>query len=192
MDPSLIEAAKAGNLETVEALLRSGAEADEADEKGWTALTFAAGQGDLAMVRLLVERGADPFKVGRDQRTPQMVALAAGHVEVVKYLCEAEDSRDAERARSLRPERQYARAYHLRDLKQFPGWSEIAAGSSEGSSDEQVVFVHQDFRVTESIWPDEKVIIDQASDSWREFCAQVLGFQVPSDIDLMVSSASSS
>src|SRR4051812_27789657 len=103
MDPSLIEAAKSGNLETVEALLNSGAEVDEADEKGWTALTFAAGQGDLTMVRLLVERGADPFKVGRDQRTPQMVALAAGHVEVVKHLCEAENNRDAERAKSLRP-----------------------------------------------------------------------------------------
>lgn len=192
MDQSLIEAARSGDLVKAEALLSSGAEVDETDEIGWTALTFAAGQGDMAMVRFLVERGADPFKVGRDERTPQMVALAAGHVEVMEYLRQTEDNLDAERARLLRPERLYSRAYHLRDLKQFSGWSEIAAADGEESSDDQIVFIHQDFRVTETIWPDEKVIIDQISDSWREFCANTLGFKVPSDSDLMVSSASSS
>jgi hypothetical protein len=188
MDQTLIDAAKSGDLGNADSFLSSGADVNQADEQQWTALAFAAGQGDLAMVRLLVERGADVFKVTRDKRTPQMIALAAGRVEVVKYLREIEDNLDPEKAMSFRSKRKYSRAYHLKDLQQFPGWPKDAAGSAEEkeTADDRIVFMHQDFSVTETIWPDKDLVFDQVTDSWREFCTHVLGFKVLSDFDLMI------
>ena len=205
-DLVLIEAVKAGEHGNARALIENGADLNQRDEAGWAPLNFAAGKGDLAMVRLLVEKGADPFQTGRDNRTPYMVALAAGRVEVVKYLSEVEGQTDPERARSLRPERKYSKAYHLRDLRSYPSWSEVRLNSKErqnGSdrpaahatnelSDDDVVFIHQDFTVTESIWHNENVIFNEINDSWREFCSSRLGYRVPTDLDLIVSNTEES
>lgn len=196
-DLALIEAVRAGQIADARTLLENGADVNQQDEAGWTPLNFASGRGDLATVRLLVETGADPFKSGRDNRTPYMIALAAGRVDVVKYLREVEDQTDPERARSLRREREYAKAYHLRDLRLYPDWSEERINwkdreNGPGESphdelaDENVVFIHQDFTVTESMWHDENVIFNRVSDTWREFCSSTLGFQVPTDLDLIV------
>ena len=122
---SLIEAVREGQLSTVTELLSSGIDVNEPGEQGWTALNWAAGRGDLEMVSLLVENGADVFKVGRDQRTPYMIALAAGQVEVVKFLRQAEDRVEGEKP--ARPERRYCKAYHLKELRQFPGLPRCAA-----------------------------------------------------------------
>src|SRR5215471_19355169 len=124
MDQALFEAAREGNLPTVEKLIDSGADVNQGDDQGWTPLNFAAGKGNLDMVKLLIKKGADPFKVGRDNRTPYMIALAAGRVEVVKHLREVEDATDPEKAKSFRPERKYCKAYYLKDLRQYPSWSE--------------------------------------------------------------------
>jgi hypothetical protein len=199
MDQGLIDAAKAGDVAAVQNFLNSGADVNQGDEQGWTLLNFAAGKGHLDLVKFLVERGADPFKVGRDRRTPYMIALAAGRVEVVKYLREAEDKTDPEKAKSFRPERKYCKAYHLNDLRAFSNWSESrinwkdkrdqAQAGEQGTgdfTDEKIVFIHQDFTVTESIWHEENVIFNEVSDQWREFCATALSFKVPTDLDLMV------
>jgi len=198
MDLALIEAAREGNQATAEKLIDSGADVNQGDEQGWTPLNFAAGRGDLAMVKLLIKKGADPFKVGRDNRTPYIIALAAGRVDVVKYLREVEDAHDPEKAESLRPERRYCKAYHLKDLKQYPAWSESRinwkekkdgkeADQSDGAfTDDKIVFIHQDFTVTESMWHNENVIYNQVDEPWREFCSNSLAFKVPTDLDLMV------
>lgn len=199
-DLALIEAVKTGQHAEARALLESGADVNQQDEAGWTPLNFAAGKGDLAMVRLLVETGADPFKTGRDNRTPYLIALAAGRAEVVKYLREVEDQTDPERARSLRPERKYSKAYHLRDLRRYPDWSEERINwknpreqaAPNELADEDVVFIHQDLTVTESMWHDENVIFNKVSDAWREFCSSRLGFQVPTDLDLIAQSSQAS
>ena len=73
---ALIEAAKTGDLAGVQAQLDSGAQADTTDEQGWTALSHAAGRGDLSIIKLLLNNGADVFKTGRDNRTPYLIALA--------------------------------------------------------------------------------------------------------------------
>src|SRR5262245_58951431 len=90
-DLTLIDAVNAGDSAAAEQLMMSGAEVNQKDEQGWTPLNFAAGKGDLPMTRLLIDNGADVFNVGRDRRTPYMIALAAGRVSVVKYLSEVED-----------------------------------------------------------------------------------------------------
>jgi len=203
MDQRIFELAKSEDLSGIREHLDSGADVNAGDDQGWTPLNHAAGKGDLAMVKFLVERGGDVFKVGRDNRTPYMIALAAGRVEVVKYLREVEDATNPEKAKSIRPERKYCRAYHLGDLRKFPGWSEsrinwkqqknVGPGqpdTTEHLTDTKVVFIHQDLTVTESMWHDENVIFNQTFSEWNEFCRDVLNFKVPSDLDLIAGSVS--
>lgn len=199
-DLGLLEAAKSGNHAEAEKLIKSGADVNQQDEQGWTPLNFASGRGDLAMVKLLVDGGADIFKVGRDQRTPYMIALAAGRVSVVKYLREIEKDYPGEKP--ARPEQKYCKAYHLADLRKFSSWSESRInwkeskdankektdGDAESAAfaDDKIVFIHQDFTVTDGVYHNENVIFNQVGGEWKEFCASSLGFKVPDDLDLIV------
>jgi ankyrin repeat protein len=203
-DLSLIEVVKSNDYAGAENLIKSGADINQQDEQGWTPLNFAAGKGNLSLVKLLVENGADIFKVGRDRRTPYMISLAAGHVPVVKYLMEAEAHYPGEKP--ARPERKYCKSYHLGDLRKYPAWSEgrinwkkksdnssNSNGNGNGNADgpftdDKIVFIHQDFTVTESVWHNENVLFNDADPSWKEFCVNSLNFKIPTDLDLIVPS----
>jgi hypothetical protein len=129
-----------------------------------------------------------------------MIALAAGRTPVVKYLKEAEDRYSGEKP--PRAERKYCKAFYLRDLRKYPAWSESRTnwkkrrGNSHGNgdhggedepfTDETVVFIHQDFTVTESVWQNENVIFNGVDSAWKEFCTDNLQFKVPDDLDLIV------
>ena len=189
-DSTLIEATKAGNYEKVEALIVGGEDINQQDEQGWTALNFAAGAGDLALVKLLVDKGADIFKTGRDLRTPCMIALAAGRDPVVDYLRKVEQSHPGEKPPRLAEK--YCKAYHLKDLRNFPAWCESVTNEKpsasgdmqdESSPNDQIVFIHQDYTVTESMWHNENVIFDNVDAAWIEFCAGSLGFKTPDLFD---------
>jgi uncharacterized protein len=197
----LIEAAKAGNASAVKQLLETGADVNHLDKDGWTALNWAAGKGDLEMIRLLLEHGADVFKVGTDLRTPRMIALAAGQVEAVRLLREAEDSQEGERP--TKPQREYAKAFYLSELRRFPGWVEISAGRKEASANgshssngagpngdgahatDEVVFLHGDYTVSLSFRRGEDVIFDHVTPEWIEFCNTDLQFRVPDELELV-------
>jgi len=191
----LVEAVRSGNSEAVRGLLEAGAELNREDKHGWTALNWAAGKGDLEMIELLLRHGADPFEVGRDLRTPSMIALAAGHVEAVKRLRQAEAQTKGEGAGQ--PERMYAAGYTLGELRRYPAWDEkklagggeaTAASNGEqtpGLTDDDVVFLHQDYKVTKSIWPDEDVIFDQVTEQWKDYCHGQLQFAVPDALELI-------
>jgi len=199
-DLQLIEAVKANNLAAVERLIQSGADLNQQDEHGWTPLNWAAGKGDIETIRLLIEKGADVFKVGADQRTPYLIALAAGHAEAVELLREAEEK--TVDSRSSRTEKKYCKAYYLSALRGFPDWTESkinwkektdqsGAEENRGFSEDDIIFIHQDFTVTQSIWHNENVIFDQVTPEWKEFCSGALKFKAPDDLDLIVSTASS-
>ena len=53
-------------------------------------------------------------------------------------------------------------------------------------ADDKIVFIHQDFTVTESMWQGENVIFNSVTPEWKEFCAGALAFKVPDDLDLIV------
>lgn len=198
----LIEAVKSGDRASVEELVAGGADLNEQDENGWTPLNWAAGRGDVEVVGLLLDKGAEVFKVGRDQRTPYMIALAAGRQETARLLREAEEAAQGESAN--RPERRYCSAYEVGRLREFPGWPKedarrLAANNGHANGDSaaeaaenEVVYLHQDFTVTRLIWHNEDVIFDQVTPEWKEFCVNSLKFKVPDDLDLIspVSSAS--
>ena len=194
---ALIAAVKAGDTGKAEAEIAAGADVNAPGaEQEWTALNFAAGKGDLAMVELLVKAGADVFKTGRDNRTPYKIAVAAGRAAVARYLATAEAAAggDAAKVSSRESEtRPYCRAYQLKELRRYERWSEgrtnwkapAGEASTAAFSDDDVVFLHQDFTVTQSMFHGENIIMGTVTLEWRSFCTGVLGFKVPDDFDLM-------
>ncbi|SRR6266436_2399372 len=193
----LIEAARIGQLAAVEELLQSGADVEQYDEQGWTAIKFAAGRGDLATVKLLVQSGANICQTGRDQRSPYMVALAAGHIEVARFLREAARTAEID---DQQLQRSYCRAYYLANLRRFPGWHENVidekndlnrAQEQQPLGDDSIVYLHQDYSVTRAMWPSERIIFADISQSWLEFCSTNLDFSVPDDFDLVASKSTS-
>ena len=193
-DLQLIDAVKTGQLAKVEEALNAGADIHQQDEQGWTPLNWAAGKGSVEIVSLLLNRGADVFRTGRDQRTPYKIALAAKHTDVARLLKKAEQAVDG--ASSDTTYGNYARAYLLGELRKFSDWREEKSnwtspadenGNSSELSDDDVVFLQEDFTVTQLIWPRENVIFSQTTPEWIEFCTQELQFKVPDDFDLIAS-----
>jgi outer membrane protein assembly factor BamB len=84
---ALREAARAGDVARIDALLASGAPIDAPARYGQTPLYFAAEKGHLAAVKRLVERGAN---VNAENsffaETPLEVALRENRLEVARHL----------------------------------------------------------------------------------------------------------
>lgn len=62
---ALREAATRGDLKTVEKLIEAKAPLDATNEYGRTALSMAAGKGQLDVMRMLIKAGADIEKADR-------------------------------------------------------------------------------------------------------------------------------
>ena len=95
---ALREAARAGDVARVDALLAAGAPVDAPARYGQTPLYFAAEKGHLAAARRLVERGANVN--AQDSFFGASVlgmALSGGHLELARYLLAhgAEDAASA-------------------------------------------------------------------------------------------------
>lgn len=83
----LIAAAKEGNEFLAEKWVDQGAKLDCTDDRfGGTPLHWAAFNGHLNVVELLVSRGAPIDATNNDGRTPLIMASAKGHRKVVRYL----------------------------------------------------------------------------------------------------------
>jgi ankyrin repeat protein len=88
--PTVPQAARAGDLNEVRALLTQGADVNETEGDGVTALHWAARRGDAAMVRVLLVAGANPRAATRAGRyTPLHLAAERGSGEVVQALVAA-------------------------------------------------------------------------------------------------------
>jgi len=173
----LVEAAKAGDVERIETLIASGADMEQSDDYGWTALNWAAGKGYTLIVQKLLDAGADIAHVGLDKRTAYRIALAAARVDSATLLQQAQQDKGI----GLDDEGQsYCKAYPLEALRKFPAWQEYQAGLDEGT----VVYLHQDFSVTLSMWRHENLVFDRRTPEWEAFCKQELAFSVPTELAL--------
>ena len=75
--------------EAVRILIDGNAKIDDTRRRGGTALSFAADRGNLEIVRMLVENGADiNVTDGEMGITPLMDSAYMNQYEVVKYLLE--------------------------------------------------------------------------------------------------------
>lgn len=193
-DVRLVDAVKAGDHAAARQLLAAAANVHQRAEQDWTPLNFAAGKGDLEMVRLLIEHGADVTVTGRDRRRPSAIARAANHAAVAQFLDDHEQKlgvwEDPATAR------RYCKAYYLRELARFPRWQagrknwsisaywpdDVKAMLGKPLEADDVVFLHQDFSVTRSMWHGEHVIFEDPGPDWVAFCTESLQFAIPSDM----------
>ena len=88
-DPGLIEAVKAGEVETVRALLDGGADVDAPASDGATALHWAVHRDDVGLVDLLLEAGADVTVANRYGVQPVALAAENGSAAILDKLLRA-------------------------------------------------------------------------------------------------------
>jgi cytohesin len=90
LNERLIEAARAGRLDEVEALLHDGAKVDARDDSLWTPLILAASTGSVETVQALLRAGADVnAQEGVNAYTALMYAARAGNIPLVRVLLDA-------------------------------------------------------------------------------------------------------
>lgn len=83
---ALFDAVRAGDPNEVRALLSAGADVDDADASGRTALMVAAEQDDAVMVELLLEAGADATQRTDEGVSVLTIAKAEASPDVVALL----------------------------------------------------------------------------------------------------------
>ena len=88
LDRALVRAATDGDVAGIEELLRAGANVNCTTDNGQAGnpLIGAAQEGHLEAVRLLLDWGADPNLVIRDEGTPLIAAARDGRTDVVALL----------------------------------------------------------------------------------------------------------
>ncbi len=123
-------AARTGGPAVVAGLLAGGADVNQADQDGTTALHLAAMQGQLESVRLLLAAGADVAARDAQGRTPLHYAAISNNVEVLAALHQAGADVNAVDGRGQTP-------LHLAAVRFKPGslrWL-IAAGAQVNARD---------------------------------------------------------
>jgi ankyrin repeat protein len=89
-DAPVADAVMRGDLEAVRALVRDGADVNQAQGDGMTGLHWAARHDDVAAARLLLYAGANvEAKTRIGAHTPLLVASRLGNAEVIGVLLEA-------------------------------------------------------------------------------------------------------
>lgn len=83
---SLHSAVEQANYGAVRQHIGARSDLNAKNSAGWTALHLAAMKGDLPMIRLLAEAGADPARTGPAGKTPADLAREKGQTAIVQYL----------------------------------------------------------------------------------------------------------
>lgn len=82
----------------------------------------------------------------------------------------------------------YCKAYPAERFAEFQGWRErhdgpqeppAESGDQADSPDDRYLFLQENFVVTEDVFIDERVVFDDVTDEWKDFCRTALQFDVP-------------
>ena len=85
----------------------------------------------------------------------------------------------------------YCKAYLLEQLRAYPGWSEKSENArvddvdgEKGDTpraldDDSIVYLQENYVVTDGIFKDENILFDDVTDEWKEYCHSTLGFEIP-------------
>jgi hypothetical protein len=78
--------------------------------------------------------------------------------------------------------RKYCKAYYLKDLRAYSDWTEKRQENEPELTDEDVVYLWDDFTVVRSPVLPGGVIFDEVTAQWQDFCKAVLRFEIPEDL----------
>lgn len=78
--------------------------------------------------------------------------------------------------------RKYCKAYYLKDLRQFSGWSEKNEDNEAVLNDDTICYLWDDFVVVKSPVQEKGILFDQVTPEWRDFCVANLHFEIPEDL----------
>jgi hypothetical protein len=84
----------------------------------------------------------------------------------------------------------YCKAYLVKSLREFDGWTENAANAQPADDAEEgapprtitendFLYLQENYVVTDGIFIDENVIFDSVTPEWIAFCQKTLEFEVP-------------
>ncbi len=88
------------------------------------------------------------------------------------------------------PVRSYCKAYHLRDLRQFPDWQPQVRDTLPTLADDSIVYLWDDFTVAASPIQRDQVLFADVTPQWQAFCTETLHFAIPDDVRPLVTTAS--
>ncbi len=88
----------------------------------------------------------------------------------------------------------YCKAYLAKDFRQFGGWKEEVSNlrketqEEDGQEieiertelkDDDILYLQENYVVTDGIFKDENIIFDDLTDEWKKFCHETLKFEIP-------------
>ena len=87
----------------------------------------------------------------------------------------------------------YCKAYLAKQFREYPGWSENAANVRKEKKevngkevevdrqldDESILYLQENYVVTDGIFKDQNIIFDNVTDEWKEYCHSNLAFEIP-------------
>ncbi len=87
----------------------------------------------------------------------------------------------------------YCKAYAIRAFKDFPDWDRLSQKIKKEKkiqdaremlverefTDNEFVYLHENYVVTDGIFADQNIIFDQVTPEWKDFCANILKFRIP-------------
>jgi hypothetical protein len=88
----------------------------------------------------------------------------------------------------------YCKAYLAKDFRKFPKWTEDLSNLRKETEykdgeevelprdtleDDDILYLQEDYVVTDGIMKDEYVIFSEVNDEWKKFCSEDLEFEIP-------------
>ncbi|MCC5620392.1 hypothetical protein [Nostoc sp. CHAB 5715] len=81
----------------------------------------------------------------------------------------------------------YCKAYLVKQFRQYPQWREQTENirpqkevvDNRELTDEDILYLQENYIVTDGIFQDENIIFDDITPEWKEFCHQTLKFELP-------------
>ena len=87
----------------------------------------------------------------------------------------------------------YCKAYLAKQFREYPAWTENAANVRKEKkevdgkeveeerqlTDDSILYLQENYIVTDGIFKDQDVIFDNVTDEWQQFCHEQLAFEIP-------------
>ena len=72
----------------------------------------------------------------------------------------------------------YCKAYLLKAMRAYPGWTDRREGTHR-LNDDHIVYLQENYVVTDGIYKDESILFDDVTDEWKQYCHGTLDFEPP-------------